>query len=484
MPKGRPSTRPRRRNAQEAHEAIRPTSFGRDPDAVAGHLGRDEARLYRLIWQRALASQMKEKELETTTVELAADPYELRATATRTVFDGFSRVYTEGLDDTAEEAERTLPALGEGDATTRRRRDPDAALHRAAAALHRGLPDQGPRGARHRAPVDLCGDDLDDRRPRLRDRPRAAAPSGAGRRDRDRPARRPLRRVRRPRVHRPDGGRSSTRSPAASGRGCRCCATSTGRSRRSSTRSDASSSGATSRPSRPTRSARSAIRWSSGSAGTVGSWPARCTPSTRSRGPLPGEEPDVPADARRRRAVPDVRRDRRRSPRRPARPVRPIRRLRPLPGVRLHQEGRSAAPGAAAVRGRLPDLRRGPSRRPSRSADRVASSGGARATRSARSRPRASRSGRPTTPTPARSPGSARARRRCLKCGAADGPARRRRSVARGPSARGGPAGPGGSCPPAAGAVEGAAAGDRRRGAPRSDRAGTALAASRGVGAA
>ncbi len=118
MPKGR-VYKTKSRNAQEAHEAIRPTSFGRDPDAVAGHLGRDEARLYRLIWQRALASQMQEKELETTTIELAADPYDLRASATRTVFDGFSRVYTEGLDDTADEAaERTLPALSEGDATS------------------------------------------------------------------------------------------------------------------------------------------------------------------------------------------------------------------------------------------------------------------------------------------------------------------------------------------------------------------------------
>ena len=81
-------------------------------------LPRDEARLYRLIWQRALASQMKEKELETTSVELEAERYGLRASATRTVFDGFSAVYTEGQDDAAEEAERVLPPLAEGDVTT------------------------------------------------------------------------------------------------------------------------------------------------------------------------------------------------------------------------------------------------------------------------------------------------------------------------------------------------------------------------------
>ena len=116
MPKGRPF-KTKSKNAQEAHEAIRPTSFRRDPDTLARTLGRDEARLYRLIWQRAIASQMKEKELETTTAELTAGAYVLRASATKTVFDGFSRVYTEGQDDAAEEAERALPALAEGDVT-------------------------------------------------------------------------------------------------------------------------------------------------------------------------------------------------------------------------------------------------------------------------------------------------------------------------------------------------------------------------------
>jgi len=106
------------RNAQEAHEAIRPTSLEREPDALAGSLGRDEARLYRLIWQRTLASQMTEKQLETTTVDLADAGYDLRASATRTLFDGFSRVYTEGRDEGEEEAERTLPPLAEGDPTT------------------------------------------------------------------------------------------------------------------------------------------------------------------------------------------------------------------------------------------------------------------------------------------------------------------------------------------------------------------------------
>ncbi len=121
MPKGR-VYKTKSKGAQEAHESIRPTSFRRDPDSLAGALKPDELRLYRLIWQRALASQMAPKELETTTVELADGPYELRASSTKTLFEGFARVYTEGRDDGADEDEegsgRSLPELAEGDPTT------------------------------------------------------------------------------------------------------------------------------------------------------------------------------------------------------------------------------------------------------------------------------------------------------------------------------------------------------------------------------
>ncbi|MBA2315524.1 MAG: type I DNA topoisomerase, partial [Chloroflexi bacterium] len=117
MPRGR-VYKTKAKGAQEAHESIRPTSFGHDPDSMAGHLKPEELRLYRLIWQRAIASQMASKELETTTVELEAAPYELRASATRTLFDGFSAVYTEGRDDGLDdEQERRLPGLAERDET-------------------------------------------------------------------------------------------------------------------------------------------------------------------------------------------------------------------------------------------------------------------------------------------------------------------------------------------------------------------------------
>ncbi|MEZ0241266.1 MAG: type I DNA topoisomerase, partial [Chloroflexota bacterium] len=119
MPKGR-VYKTKTKGAQEAHESIRPTSFQRDPDSLASYLKPEELRLYRLIWQRALASQMEAKELETTTVDLEAGPYLLRASATKTLFDGFSRVYTEGRDEAQadeEEAEGRLPTLAEGDQT-------------------------------------------------------------------------------------------------------------------------------------------------------------------------------------------------------------------------------------------------------------------------------------------------------------------------------------------------------------------------------
>ncbi len=118
MPRGR-VYKTKAKGAQEAHESIRPTSFARDPESLSGSLKPEELRLYRLIWQRAIASQMAAKSLETTTADLADGPYQLRASATRTLFDGFARVYTEGRDDdTDDEAEGRLPTLAEGDPVT------------------------------------------------------------------------------------------------------------------------------------------------------------------------------------------------------------------------------------------------------------------------------------------------------------------------------------------------------------------------------
>jgi DNA topoisomerase I len=107
------------RGAQEAHEAIRPTKAARLPEAIEGHLQRDQARLYRLIWQRGVASQMAEALLDQVSVDIEATAegaprYLLRATGQTVKFDGFRRVYFEGRDDAADEdAESRLPELGQ-----------------------------------------------------------------------------------------------------------------------------------------------------------------------------------------------------------------------------------------------------------------------------------------------------------------------------------------------------------------------------------
>ncbi|HEY4123908.1 MAG TPA: type I DNA topoisomerase [Rhizomicrobium sp.] len=105
------------KNAQEAHEAIRPTSFARTPDDVSRALDADQAKLYELIWKRAVASQMESAELERTTVDaISADKQiTLRATGSVMLFDGFLTLYQEGKDDDTDEDGAKLPRVKEGD---------------------------------------------------------------------------------------------------------------------------------------------------------------------------------------------------------------------------------------------------------------------------------------------------------------------------------------------------------------------------------
>ncbi len=106
----------KQKNAQEAHEAIRPTSFARLPARVRG-LDDDQARLYELIWKRAMASQMESARLETTTIDiLSADKKTgLRATGSVILFDGFLALYEEGRDDPdGEEGSGVLPKVRQG----------------------------------------------------------------------------------------------------------------------------------------------------------------------------------------------------------------------------------------------------------------------------------------------------------------------------------------------------------------------------------
>lgn len=109
------------KNAQEAHEAIRPTDIHRTPDSVSEYLNEDEAKLYDLIWKRTVACQMESAVLDQVSVDIANGDGKvvLRATGSIIAFDGFLKVYREEQEDEdkdASEEERRLPALKEGDA--------------------------------------------------------------------------------------------------------------------------------------------------------------------------------------------------------------------------------------------------------------------------------------------------------------------------------------------------------------------------------
>ena len=108
------------KNAQEAHEAIRPTELSRLPSSVRSALDGEQFALYELIWKRTIASQMESAEFERTSADLGANGqdgkhYTFRATGSVVKFDGFLKVYHEDLDDEEDEDSRRLPAMARGD---------------------------------------------------------------------------------------------------------------------------------------------------------------------------------------------------------------------------------------------------------------------------------------------------------------------------------------------------------------------------------
>ena len=107
------------KNAQEAHEAIRPTDVARTPGEVAKYLNDDQRRVYDLIWKRAVASQMQSAELDQVTVEVASGGTKLRATGSIVAFDGFLKLYREATDEAPEgdsrDESRMLPPMNERD---------------------------------------------------------------------------------------------------------------------------------------------------------------------------------------------------------------------------------------------------------------------------------------------------------------------------------------------------------------------------------
>ena len=116
------------KNAQEAHEAIRPTDIARAPGDVASYLDEDQKKLYDLIWKRTIASQMASAEIERTTVEIlaghAGENAFVRATGSVVRFDGFMSVYETGkTGEEDDEDEKRLPPLAEGEALKREKID-------------------------------------------------------------------------------------------------------------------------------------------------------------------------------------------------------------------------------------------------------------------------------------------------------------------------------------------------------------------------
>jgi DNA topoisomerase-1 len=117
LPKAAVQYTSRSKNAQEAHEAIRPTSIFRTPEQVREYLTPEQARLYEMIWKRTLACQMSAARYDTTGIDIRIGKEDtfFRATGQTLVFPGFMAVYLEGADDVAEEGEAKLPPLEEGE---------------------------------------------------------------------------------------------------------------------------------------------------------------------------------------------------------------------------------------------------------------------------------------------------------------------------------------------------------------------------------
>ncbi len=167
------------KNAQEAHEAIRPAGDRfTEPGVVAGAMGAgsDEARLYDLVWKRTVASQMKDAVGESIAARLPATAgdgrhVEFAASGLSIAFPGFLRAYVEGRDDpdaALDDQERPLPPMAVGDPATAEEIAAEGHETKAPAALHRGVAGEAAGGVGHRPPLHLCLDHLHHPGPRLR----------------------------------------------------------------------------------------------------------------------------------------------------------------------------------------------------------------------------------------------------------------------------------------------------------------------------
>ena len=285
-----------KKSAQDAHEAMRPSSVAREPKALTRFLSKDQLALYRLIWERFLASQMLPAVYDTVTADITAGEGLFRAQGSTLKFAGFTAVYVESRDESAEPAEDEQEAAGPA---AHRGRDPpapvarsQAALHAAAPALHRGVAGEDARGAGHRPPVHVRADPLHHPGPRVRAAGQGHALPHRARHAGDRHARAALPRGDGRGVHRPAGGVPRQDRGGRTRTGRRRWAPSTRSSPRTSARPGrrwrTSRKGST--PARPARSAASRS-WRSG-AGSASSSPARPIPTAST--PRISEDASVP----------------------------------------------------------------------------------------------------------------------------------------------------------------------------------------------
>ena len=164
-----PNTYKEKKAAQAAHEAIRPTSAMRHPDQIKQYLKEDEYKVYKLIWQRFVASQITPAVFDQTTVDIdaksGAETFWFRVTGSVLKFDGFLKVYEEskeGKDEEDEELKHKLPPLEAGTEAHAPGAEAGAALHRASAPLQRSVAGERAGGARHRTAFHVLRDSQHD----------------------------------------------------------------------------------------------------------------------------------------------------------------------------------------------------------------------------------------------------------------------------------------------------------------------------------
>ncbi len=208
--------RTKSKNAQEAHEAIRPTAASILPGDIEKKIEPDQYRLYSLIWKRTVACQMAPAVFDTVAVELLAgrDPAQqqrtvLRANGSTLIKPGYISVYQEGMDDVVQDdSDHVLPPMQEGDRVKLLGVASVAALHRAAAALFRGLAGESTGGVRDWPSLDVRFHHFDAARPRVRGNRKPPLHRDGYRQDRQPIPDAILHDLRRLRLHRQDGGLS------------------------------------------------------------------------------------------------------------------------------------------------------------------------------------------------------------------------------------------------------------------------------------